>query len=859
MLFKVLQVQAKSTATFLCLFLFSATFLIGQSCNTTLAHWDLESCSPDMSYDEFTAQTNFPANMTGSASIFSNMGSHSCAPGAAGVGICHSIHDDCTWEDNNPNAYRFSVNVAPAADYKVTISGMNFFEAAPLNYTWLNGASGDNDPPSKYGIRVLKDGVEIFQQIEIATSPTWSLEEFDFSGNMEFMTDRAATYSFELLGYCRQTNSPVGFAIWDVDEIMVLGCAELIDPCSPFGGDADGDGVCQDDDCDDNDPNVSNPGDACDDGNPNTTNDMMNANCVCAGTPVTPPCNSVDGGTLTGGPFNFCVDGIADNIPANGISLTGSAGPINGWIVTDNLGEILGLPPTFTAPNFDAAGIGTCLVYYISYETGLTGLAAGANINNLQGCFDLSNGIEVVRRDCSNLDCPNLNANVGDSCNDGNPNTTNDVVQANCICTGTPINTGVDCPNFNANIGDSCNDGNPNTTNDVITASCTCVGTPIGNPPVTSGCDAIVSVNGNTVTVVGANDALNSVKVIDMNGGILFEVNSWTGNFPAMVTYTFPADGKYFVHVETYTTGFATKVCDIFETIIIGTPPPPAGTCSITASASNVTCDGTGTFSFDVTATSVNGGAWGFDVLGTNSMMNINGSTITISGVPVGSGATLSYTVIDHDKPSCTTTISVTPPSTPCQLVPPTDVCEAQVRINGNEVNVTGLTNVFVGVKVIDSDFGTIYQCDTWDGNCNGTSVDVTLDQPGTYYVSVVTYDAEWNTLCRLFEKVVINDRDGLTNSDTGVNVFPIPAENNVNLRMNGFDQQDIDVMILSQFGQVIKTFQFNAVQDHSNIQLSLEGLTNGVYSIVILSEKNQPISKKLVVGKSYNNAFIGH
>ncbi len=808
MLFKVLQVQTKSTVAFLCLFFLSATFMVAQNCNSTLAHWNLDACSPGTSYDDYTAQTNFPANMTGSASTFSSMGHHSCTPGNSGSGICHSIHDDCTWDDNNPNAFRFSVDVAPAAGYKSTISGLNFFEAAPLNYTWLNGATGDNDPPSKYGVRVLKDGVEIFQQIEVATSPTWSLEEFDFSGNMEFMSDRAATYSFEILGYCRQANSPTGYAVWDIDEIMVIGCAQLIDPCASAGGDADGDGICANDDCDDNDPNVG-----------SMANDMD-----CDGIPTAMDCDDNDPN----------VGSMANDMDCDGITTA---------MDCDDNDPNVGNDPN----DMDCDGIPTAM----DCDDNDPNVGSMANDMDCDGV--------TTANDCNDND-PNVSV-PGNACNDGNPNTTNDVVTANCTCVGTPVNPNVDCPNLNANVGDACDDGNPNTSNDQVQANCTCVGTgnPPPPPPVTPGCDVVISVSGNTVTILGANDAMNSVKVIAMNGGILYEINSWTGTFPAAVTYTFPADGKYFVHVQTYTAGFASQVCDIFETIIIGTPPPPAGACSITASASNVRCDGAGTFSFDVTATSVNGGAWGFDVLGTTSMMNINGSTVTISGVPVGAGTTLTYMVIDHDKPSCTTTISVTPPSTPCRLLPPTDVCEAEINITGRDINVTGLTNEFVGVKVIDANFGTIFQCDTWDGNCDGTAVDVTLDQPGTYYVSVVTYDADWNSLCRLFEKVVISNEDGLTNPNTGINVFPNPAENNVNLRMNGFDSQDIDVMILSQFGRVVKTFKFDDVEDRSNIQLSLEGLNNGVYSIVVLSDDKAPISKKLVVGKSYNSSFLGH
>ena len=114
--------------------------------------------------------------------------------------------------------------------------------------------------------------------------------------------------------------------------------------------------------------------------------------------------------------------------------------------------------------------------------------------------------------------CPTLSGNVGDSCNDGNSNTSGDVITANCVCAGTlpadclgvpggsaqpgtscndndpstendtwtatcecegtPIET-FDCPNLQADIGDACNDNNASTENDVVTANCECVGTPI--------------------------------------------------------------------------------------------------------------------------------------------------------------------------------------------------------------------------------------------------------------------------------------------------------------------------------------------------------------------------------------------
>ncbi|XLS29583.1 T9SS type A sorting domain-containing protein [Flavobacteriaceae bacterium M23B6Z8] len=106
---------------------------------------------------------------------------------------------------------------------------------------------------------------------------------------------------------------------------------------------------------------------------------------------------AIEGGEIAGGPFEFCVgDGTPDNV--SGITLEGNSGPNSGWIVTDEQGNILGLPPMPSAVDFDGAGPGVCLIWHISFEDGLTGLEPGNNATtDLVGDFDLSNAIRVYR------------------------------------------------------------------------------------------------------------------------------------------------------------------------------------------------------------------------------------------------------------------------------------------------------------------------------------------------------------------------------------------------------------------------------------------------------------------------------
>jgi hypothetical protein len=96
---------------------------------------------------------------------------------------------------------------------------------------------------------------------------------------------------------------------------------------------------------------------------------------------------------------------------------------------------------------------------------------------------------------CINLTCFYPPA-VGQSCNDGNACTTNDQCNKQRQCVGTPksctnpgtceTTIGATCSKgtctYPAAVGQACDDGDPNTTNDTCTDSKQCVGTPIPTP-----------------------------------------------------------------------------------------------------------------------------------------------------------------------------------------------------------------------------------------------------------------------------------------------------------------------------------------------------------------------------------------
>ncbi|MBK8564658.1 MAG: hypothetical protein IPN76_15320 [Saprospiraceae bacterium] len=486
----------------------------GGACGNLLAHWNLNACSAGSSYAEFTAATSTPTGFSAvSASILSSVGDHSCNYGQSGEGICHAITDGCSFVNNDNNAYKFSVTINPASGKSATLGKLTFYESAPANYAWVGGGSGDNDPPSKYGVRVTKNGTEIFKQVDIATTAAWSLETIDFAGDADFTVTSQTTFNVELLGYCRQGAN--GYAVWDIDEVKAYGCTQNADPCA-----------------------INNYTIECEK-NINDAGWSTVADCnvsVCPGEKVLLSVNPNGYPTSWTGPNGFTAS-TNDILVANSVTLA-KAGAytatvnVNGCIKTK----------TITLQVRDTDGDGVCNENDCQPNNPAFPATPGSPCNdgnaNTTNDVVTANGCGcagTVPNPCANLggdtdgdgvcnnnDCqpnnPAFPATPGSPCNDGNANTTNDVVTANgCGCAGTVPNPcanlggdtdgdGVcnnnDCqpnnPAFPATPGSPCNDGNANTTNDVVTANgCGCAGTTV--PPV---CDNIT--NGGTIGF-GAN------------------------------------------------------------------------------------------------------------------------------------------------------------------------------------------------------------------------------------------------------------------------------------------------------------------------------------------------------------------
>ncbi|MEL6846835.1 MAG: hypothetical protein AAFP02_26825, partial [Bacteroidota bacterium] len=114
----------------------------------------------------------------------------------------------------------------------------------------------------------------------------------------------------------------------------------------------------------------------------------------------------VEGGTVT----TAMVDTVywcpgASGGPTSVFSFDSSmtAGPNFQYVVTDNQGTILGLPPGDMV-DVGPAGLGECWVWGLSYSGTLTAMAGddATSISFSDGCFDLSDNFVVIFRDSVN-------------------------------------------------------------------------------------------------------------------------------------------------------------------------------------------------------------------------------------------------------------------------------------------------------------------------------------------------------------------------------------------------------------------------------------------------------------------------
>ena len=678
----------------------------------------------------------------------------------------------------------------------------------------------------------------------------------------------------------------------DVIQADGCGCAGTpIPDCYYNGGDYDQDGVCADEDCDDDNPNIGarqTPGTLCDDGDANTTDDKILADgCSCAGTPI----QTCD---LMVELANKINPGCSDR---------------NDGIVAVNVSK--GQAP-----------------YSYKWSNGRTGTAGITQL--VEGDYTVSvtdaNGCEVVKtytlvapapikatETITHATCGQANGAISLAVSGGN----GDYVY---MWNGTPSTasqTNLGAGTYTVIIRDKLN--------------CETIYTYVVENRVTSDCDNggelqptrcdfevrysdnSISIDGNVARVVifkGYNETQNVVYSCQGNCPTAKVVaNIPPGDYGVKIfnhDYSCVFDER-FVAKEGGGTGCtdAGKPCDDGNDCTIGDTYDANCNC-----ISGTLQDADGDTVCDADDICPNGddridsdGDGIPDACDTNNCTDAgnpcdDGNDCTIGDVYDANCNCISGTLQDSDSDGVCDADDCAPndanypktPGTGCDDGNPTtegDViqsdgcgcagtpvntgepdCDAVTATAGKgTITVNGLTSPIEHVKVYRIGRGGSW---TQVANCTGDCGDSWVAEglaAGDYIVQFTLRNASWGSICDNEEEnislavTVVNGAASSRNSTgdiaisapaaTTLKIYPNPAQETVTLDLSNWTNKPVNVSIRNHFSQVV--YEQHIEQVNTTKQINLTSFANGLYYIHVQgTDGGQPVVKKLIVNRLY-------
>jgi len=185
-------------------------------------------------YSEFTPIVGNSCATVSGGQIYRVTGNHSCTSdehGTAGDAACFQSSTDDHFTANHDLAIRFDIELSGGNALSSRLDGISFKQFAPPEYLWNNtgitGSTGPNNYPTKFGIRVSKDGTEIMVLSDLATTQSWYTSEFNFNHNQHFVVaaGTSSTFTFELYSYAPVGNG-ASVSAWDLDDLKVFSSCE---------------------------------------------------------------------------------------------------------------------------------------------------------------------------------------------------------------------------------------------------------------------------------------------------------------------------------------------------------------------------------------------------------------------------------------------------------------------------------------------------------------------------------------------------------------------------------------------------------------------------------------------------------
>ncbi len=451
------------------------------------------------------------------------------------------------------------------------------------------------------------------------------------------------------------------------------------------------------------------------------------------------------GGTIsTTDNTTFCVDDDRPDVVT--VTLANENGSASTWVITDKDGNILEVANS-SVFDFEGVSEGICFIQHISYNNTLTdSISAGGNINDLIGCFSISNSIRIDRLAGEN--CNALCQVAGGTLSTADPTTL-------CVGDGTVDQIDVSL------LG---NQG-PQSTWVITDNEDNILALPVGPPfdfeNVPSGICKIWHISslyplsnlamGNSINNISECHALSTNAIV---------VNRNTPDLVSIITPITTTCRNTPIQLSTNLTGSSiafswTSIGEVFDDANSATPtfiPSFPGSYPVSVTVSDGVCTSTGTITIEVPDDlQISSQVTPNECAGQNTgsiNLTINGGAAPFTYTwadGINTGSTLSnledgdYTVTVTDTNGCsaTNTISITSTTTLSLTLTGTDILcngdqtgEIHAEVNGGQAPYTYVWNGKEETNHLTGLLGGIYQVVVTDANGCSTREDITILEP---------------------------------------------------------------------------------------------------------------------------------
>ncbi len=240
----------------------------------------------------------------------------------------------------------------------------------------------------------------------------------------------------------------------------------------------------------------------------------------------------------------------------------------------------------------------------------------------------------------------------------------------------------------------------------------------------------------------------------------------------------------------------------------------------VNATLSDISCNGLDDGSVDIT---MSGGITPYTYMWSN-----NETSEDLSGLSAGS-----YTGTVTDANGCTLVVGPFTVAEPSTLIVTVD------QVTGDD----GSSN---GTISLSTTGGAAPYSYTWSNN--DTTEDVTGLASGDHMVTVTDAGGCMLVVGPIYVPNLVNVDD--LEELTLFNVFPNPANSEVNIALEFSTAKDINVQIINALGQVVIQNNYNGVS-RSNYTYNTENLPSGLYFVRVLSEnENTQAIERLIINK---------